>query len=273
MQVEIDIRKNVLKNAETYFTKAKKIKRKIPGIKNFIEKTQDEIENLEDRFVNTEKKINHEKILKNFKKKNWYENFRWTKTHLGKIFVFGLDAQTNEILIKKHMKKDDLIFHTENPGSPFGILIEGQKNFCENQNREVAQVLGCFSKDWKNGFGSCDVFYVLPEQVSKTANSGEYIPKGAFMIRGKKNILKNLPLEIYLGVCIEDVLIDEKKILIKTGFSGSKESCQKYCEKFVKIIPGNVKTKKVNENLKKKLNFFFENLSRLIPSQVEISKK
>ena len=130
-------------------------------------------------------------MIKNFRKKNWYENFRWTKTQLGELFVFGSDAQTNEILIKKHMGKDDLVFHTESPGSPFGILKDGKKINDEKQNKEVAQVLGCFSKDWKSGFGTCDVFYVLPEQVSKTANTGEYVPRGSFMIRGKKTILKN----------------------------------------------------------------------------------
>jgi hypothetical protein len=39
----------------------------------------------------------------------------------------------------------------------------------------------------------------LLEQVSKTAPSGEYLPTGSFMIRGKKNFLPPHPLVMGLS--------------------------------------------------------------------------
>ena len=37
------------------------------------------------------------------------------------LVLGGRDATTNDILIKKHMEKEDLVFHTTDPGSPFFI--------------------------------------------------------------------------------------------------------------------------------------------------------
>ena len=166
MQIELEIKKNVSQNAEIYFTKSKKIKKKIPGIKNFIEKTKIEIENLEKTFTRKENLETQKNVIKILEKKIGMKIFDGLKHNLAN-FLFLVLTLKQMNLIKKHMGKDDLVFHTESPGSPFGILKDGKKINDEKQNKEVAQVLGCFSKDWKSGFGTCDVFYVLPEQVSK----------------------------------------------------------------------------------------------------------
>jgi len=47
------------------------------------------------------------------RKREWFEKFRWFYSSEGFLVVGGRDATTNEILIKKHTDKDDLVFHTD----------------------------------------------------------------------------------------------------------------------------------------------------------------
>jgi hypothetical protein len=41
---------------------------------------------------------------------------------------------------------------------------------------------------------------VRPEQVSKTPESGEYVAKGAFIVRGERNYFKDVPVRAAVGI-------------------------------------------------------------------------
>ena len=129
------------------------------------------------------------KKQKSKRKQDWYEKFHWFISSEGFLCIGGRDATTNEIVIKKHTDKEDFVFHTEAPGSPFFVIKtesgEG-KEPTKKTFEEVALATGVFSKAWKLGLSSTEVFMVKPEHVSKEAQSGEYIAKGAFMIYGKR---------------------------------------------------------------------------------------
>ena len=45
-----------------------------------------------------------------------------------------------------------------------------------------------------------DVYWVKPEQWSKSGPSGEYVPHGAFAVSGKRNWMRNVPLKLAIGV-------------------------------------------------------------------------
>ena len=68
--------------------------------------------------------------------------------------------------------------------------------------KETAEAAASYSSAWKSGMGSCDVFYVKPDQVSKTAPSGEYMPKGGFMISGKKEYMRGVRLMVAIGFAV-----------------------------------------------------------------------
>ena len=76
-----------------------------------------------------EKKQQEEQLKQKPKrKKEWFEKFRWFFTSDNMLVIAGRDATTNEIVVKKHTDKHDLIFHTEMAGSPFGVFkTEGKK--------------------------------------------------------------------------------------------------------------------------------------------------
>ncbi|MFW5705167.1 MAG: NFACT RNA binding domain-containing protein [Nanoarchaeota archaeon] len=275
MEIKLFLDKDINENANFYFEKAKKLKAKLPGLEKATEQTQKEISELE---ANKEKHMarkEKEEKIKVHKKKEWYEKFRWTFLSSGHLLVMGKDSVTNEILVKKHMEENDIVFHTQAPASPFGIVKDGKEIEKEKEIlMEAASMVANFSSQWKKGFGTADAFWVYPEQISKTANSGEFMSKGSFMIRGDKNIIKNLPTLICLGIRKIKIKTDNEEIEIEEGFSGSLPACQKFCgTRFVKLEPGDLNYKKLNKELKTKLKFSFEDLPKLIPNNCKILKR
>lgn len=263
-------------NANAYFDKAKKLKKKIGGIDMIVGKTKKEISELEEKreeFLEKEEK--REKLV-GLVKKEWYEkNFRFTFTSSGFLFVCGNDAQSNEVLLKKYLGAQDIVFHTEEAGSPFGLLKDAKNKASEEDLFEVAQFLACFSRQWKKGFGVADVFYVDPSQVSKQAQSGEYLAKGSFMVRGKKTFLKNIPLKICLGVETLKVKDEESEEELESlrVISGSEAMCTKRCGKrMVKLLPGGLQYKDLSKELKARLKFGVQDLPKFLPEGCRFEK-
>jgi hypothetical protein len=70
----------------------------------------------------------------------------------------------------------------------------------ETSIKETAQAVVSYSRAWKEGFASIDAYWVEPKQVKMQAPSGMYLPKGSFLIDGKKNYIKDLEIRIAIGV-------------------------------------------------------------------------
>jgi predicted ribosome quality control (RQC) complex YloA/Tae2 family protein len=132
-------------------------------------------------------------------RKEWYERFRWFVTSGGRLAVGGRDAHSNSLLVGKHAEADDTVFHADLFGSPFFVL-KGGKSQTESEALETAQATVCFSSGWKTGLGAADAYWVDPGQVSATPESGEYLPKGSFVIRGKKNFVRHILLQVAVGI-------------------------------------------------------------------------
>ena len=116
MKTVIDIRKSVEENAASYFEKAKKDKKKIDGVKKIIISYSEKLKALESQ---EEKK---QPEAKKRSKQEWYEKFRWFISSDDFIVIGGRDSTTNEIVIKKHSEKGDIVFHTDMAGSPFIVV-------------------------------------------------------------------------------------------------------------------------------------------------------
>ena len=134
-----------------------------------------------------------------WKKREWYEKFRWFYTGEGKLAIGGRDAHSNSILVRRHMEDGDSVFHADLFGSPFFIL-KGGKDQSDEEIREVAQNTVAFSSAWKTGLGSADAYWVTPDQVSTAAPSGEYLARGSFSIKGKKNFVTKNFVEVAVGL-------------------------------------------------------------------------
>ncbi len=111
--------------------------------------------------------------------------FREFVTSGGFRALLGRDARSNIMLLKRHLGENDLVLHTEIPGSPAAVLINGVKA-SETDVEECAQMVGCYSRAWRENFSNVSVYAVKAEQVSFTPPSGQYLPKGSFMVYGSK---------------------------------------------------------------------------------------
>jgi len=252
-KIDIYIDKSVEENASIYFEKAKRAKRKLEGASRALEKTKKKLE-----LLKKEKELLVEKDEPKAakpRKKEWFENFRWFYSSDGFLVIGGRDATTNEIVIKKHTSKDDLVFHTEIPGSPFVVVkAEGKKEKISDATiKEAAELTATFSRAWKLGLPYTEVYYITPEQVSKTAKAGEYLSKGAFMIYGKKNYLSpkvNLAVGLY-----------KDKVM-----SGPISAVAKHCKEYFIIEQGDEKPSAVAKTINKKFNAELDDIIRNLPS-------
>jgi predicted ribosome quality control (RQC) complex YloA/Tae2 family protein len=211
----------------------------ISNLYDEVKKMKQGIQKLEKKLTEIDKKIqerarSHITLFTSRKKyypKAWYERYVWSLSRNGHLIVGGRDAKTNEVIVKKYLETDDLLFHADIHGSPFVILKKGR--YADNEDiYDAAVITAAYSKAWKLGISALNVYFVYKDQVSKKAPSGEYIRTGGFMIYGKKNFIKNIPVKLYLGV----IKLDEKpKILV--GSYETVERNSQYREIF-EISPG-----------------------------------
>lgn len=131
----------------------------------------------------------------------WFEKYRWFISSEGIVVIAGRDAPANDVVVRRYLKSGDLYFHADLHGAPSVIAkrATGGTPIAPATIEEAAQWAVAFSKAWRAGLASASAFWVTPEQVSKAAASGEFVPRGAWVIHGTKNVLRDLPLELALG--------------------------------------------------------------------------
>ena len=149
------------------------------------------------------------------RKQEWYEKFRWFFTSEGRLAIGGRDAHSNALLVRRHLQDDDVVYHADLFGSPFFVL-KGGKAQKETEVGEMAQATVAFSSAWKTGLGSADAYWVNSDQVSVSAPSGEFLPRGSFLIKGKKNfVLRNL-VELAIGLDLGGKVVSGPENAIRT---------------------------------------------------------
>jgi predicted ribosome quality control (RQC) complex YloA/Tae2 family protein len=248
MKVILDFNKTVEENANEYYNKSRLSKKKLEGVNKTLSTFSEKKEKEEDIVVESKIKLKKLEDNKNF----WFEKFKWFISSDNYLIVAGRDATTNEIVIKKHTISKDIVFHTDMAGSPFAVIkfdssdiklvkedlrVPKFENIPQTTIKETASFVSLHAKGWKLGISDLKVFYVLPEQVSKEANPGEFIGKGSFMIRGKTNYTE---YDSEYGI----------------GIIGNKVVCaplfamQTHCKTVVQIIQGNEKASVVAKKIK-----------------------
>lgn len=239
-RADIDIRKTVPQNANVYYDLAKKFQKKKEGAEKAIEDTLLCIEKKE-----KESHRSHSGFTLRVKK-HWYDRFRWFISSDGFLVAGGRDADTNEELFKKYIEKRDLVLHTQAPGSPLTVIRSEGRTIPESTILEAASFVTSYSSAWKAGSASADCYVVRPDQVSKTPETGEYLKKGSFVIRGERRYIENIPLEAAVGLELKE----------ETRVIGGPISAVKARGKVIfEIVPG-----KFNQNdLSKKMYRLYQN--------------
>lgn len=230
MRITIDIHKSVQANAAYYYERAKRSKKKIEGAQRAYEETLKKIENLALKKQQQQKKPEE-------RKKQWFEKFRWYISSEGKLVIGGRDATTNDIIIKKYLEPNDLVFHTQLKGSPFVVIKAGSQKITQEEKEEAATFCASHSKQWEAKISLADVYSIKPEQVKKEFG----LPKGSFMIYGERAYMK-APLELAIG------LLEEDKVMC-----GPVHAVKKHCREVLIVRQGSTK----KSDAAKKIRYYF----------------
>lgn len=205
MEVEIDFTKSAQDNADGYFERAKKAKRKSEGAAKAAKELEESLKKLD-------KEIVVRKEVKKVEKREWYEKFNWFFASDGSLAIGGRSADQNEELNSKYFENDDLFFHADIFGASAVILKNGAAAGREVKE-EAAQFAGSFSSAWENGQSSVDVYSLGREQVTKSRNEGA-LGKGSFLLKGEREWYRNVRLELCAAL---DERIGKVEILPETA--------------------------------------------------------
>jgi predicted ribosome quality control (RQC) complex YloA/Tae2 family protein len=283
MEIILDINKSVEENAGHYFEQAKKARKKMQGVKTTIDLFKKKREEQLKKDILEENETTIKKII--HKEKFWFEKFKWFITSEGFLVVAARDATTNEILIKKHVQENDIILHTDMAGSPFVVIKKNQeetKNILKKSpvtttiGKESLSQAATFtfihSKAWKAGIATEKVFYVKPNQVTKTAESGEYLTKGAFMIRGEKTYVEP---ELDIGAGLVTETKENQPIII----IGPQKAIESYSQEIITLQQGNQKANDIATTIQKtfqknyQISFPTQYITHLLPTGCQIPKR
>jgi len=259
-EIELDTSISIPKNASKFFEEAKEYKRKLSRALESLNELKKKLEKLEKEKIEKQQEI---KIT--LRKKEWYEKYRWSISRNGFLILAGKDSSQNESLVRKFLEDNDIFLHADIQGAPATIIKTQNKIPSEEDIMDAAIIAACYSKAWKLGFASVDVFWTFGNQVSKSPPSGEYLAKGSFMIYGKKNFIKNVKLELAMGFIINN---DTIKVLV-----GSEDSVKNKTNYYVILRPGDDEKEKVADKIIKIMNRILQNVKGLNSLKNEIIDK
>ena len=258
--LNIDPKLTIPENAESYYEKAKKAKRKTKGAQIAIENTKKQLEEIKAKkdIAMENIAVPKKRVKKNLK---WYEKLRWFLSSDGHLVIGGRDANSNENVVKKYLDKNDVYLHADIHGaSSIAIKLNGDE-LNDKLIKESGEFAASFSSAWSMGFTSQDVFWVHPEQVTKTPESGEFLAKGSFVIRGHRNYIRGARVKLAIGI----VDYEGKRIMI-----GPIEALEAHCENYVVIKPGFTKKEALAKKIIHKINeddlLSLDDIIRVLPS-------
>ncbi|WP_135807042.1 ribosome rescue protein RqcH [Halorussus marinus] len=274
VEVPLDASMGVEKNADRLYKEAKRIEDKKEGAKAAIEDTREDLAAAKRRRDEWEADPDDEPddegdredvdwlsrpSIPIRKQEQWYERFRWFRTSDDFLVIGGRNADQNEELVQKYMDGNDLFFHAQAHGGPVTILKTSDPSepsrdvdVPDASKREAAQFAVSYSSVWKDARFSGDAYMVTPDQVSKTPESGEYLEKGGFAIRGDRTYFRDVAVGVAVGIACEP----HTRVL-----GGPPEAIVPRVETHVEVEPGRYAQNDVGKRIYRTFRERFEDTS------------
>ncbi len=236
--VDFDVRASAYANASRHYNEYKNLAEKAAGARNALEQTGREMELLRGKAPEAEVRPPPKR-----RKAKWFERHRWFVSSDGMLVIGGRDANGNAEIVDKHMEAGDIYLHAEIIGAPHVVIKSAGKEIPQTTIDEAAEFAAMNSRAWREGLGSLDVYWAKPEQVSSKAPAGTYLPKGSYIIQGKKNLLK-VPVRAAVGV----MPLDGDSVIV----CGPKRAVQAHSKAIVEVYPGPHKKSELAHEIKVK---------------------
>ncbi|MBL6886394.1 MAG: NFACT family protein [Candidatus Poseidonia sp.] len=286
-QVLLELDASVHQNAQRYFEAARKQKNKTSGAVLALEETELQLK----RARKKEDKQRASGILNRLKrsKRMWFEQHRWAMIPGGHLLIGGKDAKGNDTVVKKHLSGDDMYLHADLHGAPScslraatGFALEQRRpshlpvdipayrlvdkleasSLNETKLNDAAMMALAWSRAWNSGGSYGTVYSVKPAQVSKSAQTGEFVGKGAFVIRGQRTWYKDLDLRLGIGI----VAINGVPMMI----TSTPEHIKTICQRYAILSPGLTKKDRLANQIYKNTGLSTDDLQAVLPGACDV---
>ena len=278
---------SVHQNAQRYFEAARKQKDKTAGATAALEDTKVAFKRAQKKEAKQKASGRMQTVRRS--KRLWFEQHRWSMISGGHLLVGGRDAKGNDSIVKKHLSGSDMYLHADIHGAPscslrasqgFALVDEpygqlppgvpsyklvdklGDERINDEKLEEAATLALCWSRAWNGGGAHGTVFAVKPAQVSKSAQTGEYVGKGAFIVRGQRQWFKDMDVQMGIGL----VAINGVPLLMGGTVSSIKERCQRYAI----LSPGQSKKEQLANRIYKATGLRTDDVLSVLPGSSDI---
>ncbi len=145
-------------------------------------------------------------VLRPVRKQQWFEKFIYFISSDGHLVLGGKDAQQNEIIYRRYLRKGDIYVHADLKGA-VPMIIKNKPDTPDapippSTLSQAGHISVCTSDAWDSK-AVMSAWWVRGDQVSKTGQTGEFLPVGLFNIQGKKEYLPPAQLVVGLAVMFE----------------------------------------------------------------------
>uniref|UniRef100_A0A0K0EMY2 Nuclear export mediator factor NEMF homolog n=1 Tax=Strongyloides stercoralis TaxID=6248 RepID=A0A0K0EMY2_STRER len=211
MNVAIDVNLTANQNARAYY-----IDKKLAAAKETktLQASEKAIKSAHVKAQQTLQQVKANVEVLRSKKSYWFEKFYWFISSENYLIIGGRDAQQNELIVKRYFRPSDIYVHADLHGASSVVIRNPYpgKDVPPKTLNEAGTMAICYSAAWEAKVIS-NAWWVRHDQVSRTAPTGEYLPTGSFMIRGKKNYLPTSQLVMGFGIIfrIDDESIERHK--------------------------------------------------------------
>ncbi len=198
-EIDVDFRETVQANAKALYERSKEMRKKKTGARKALAKAKANLREVRERGEELVEELKAKEQAPDPTHRFWFETFRWTIASTGHVILAGRDAKTNEKVVKKHLEDRDRYVHANFSGAPSVVVkADDEGEIPDETLQEATQFAVAYSSAWQDKVGESEAYWVTPPQVSKTPESGEYVPTGSFIIRGERRYLR-APMQAAVG--------------------------------------------------------------------------
>ncbi|VDK37675.1 unnamed protein product [Taenia asiatica] len=212
--VLVDLDSTAFQNAKKYYTHRRQAEAKE---RKTIAGTAIALKAASKKAEKTRKGVREAPRLSKTRKPFWFEKFHWFISSDNYLVLAGRDDIQNETLFKRYFRQHDIYVHADVHGASSVIVKARALQACEKSAEgsedstttipqppmrtlfEAGHMAVALSNAWSAKVIT-NAWWVRYDQVSKTAPSGEYLPTGSFVIRGRKNVLPQCLLTYGIGI-------------------------------------------------------------------------
>ena len=278
---------SVHQNAQRYFEAARKQKDKTSGATTALEDTKTAFKRAQKKEAKQKASGRMQTVRRS--KRLWFEQHRWAMIEGGHLLVGGKDAKGNDSVVKKHLSNEDMYLHADLHGAPSCSLRSSQGFALEERRpahlppdipayrlvdkledtaltkdklQQAAVLALSWSRAWNGGGAHGTVYSVKPAQVSKSAQTGEFVGKGAFVVRGQRTWYKDMDVRIGIGL----IAVNGVPMVV----SGTPEHVQATCPRHAVLAPGRTKKEQLANTIYRTTGLSTDDLLAVLPGACDV---